>query len=126
MIGRTIGKYRIVGQLGRGGMGTVYRAIDETLDCEVAIKVLNPELADSDIIKPFQVEARELLNKEQDVLGSRYVSRIEVVETLDIVARGEVWPLVTDMRPLEEAEALHQKVEAGEVIGRAALRISPA
>jgi D-arabinose 1-dehydrogenase-like Zn-dependent alcohol dehydrogenase len=76
--------------------------------------------------KPFQVEARELLNKEQDVLGSRYVTRVEVIESLDIVARGEVWPLVTDVRPLEQAEMLHQRVEAGEVIGRAALRISPA
>src|SRR5262245_26086618 len=73
--------------------------------------------------KPFQVDARELLNKEQDLLGSRYVTRAEVLESLDIVARGDVWPLVTDIRPLEEAEAVHQRVEAGEVIGRAALRI---
>ncbi len=74
--------------------------------------------------KSFQIAAADLLNKEQDVLGSRYVTRVEVVEALDIVARGEVWPLVTDVRPLEEAEAVHQRVEAGEVIGRAALRIT--
>ena len=60
MIGTTIGKYRIVGRLGRGGMGTVYRAVDETLDREVAIKVLNPELADSDIMKRFRAEATTL------------------------------------------------------------------
>ncbi|HMD33643.1 MAG TPA: hypothetical protein VKH42_01685 [Vicinamibacterales bacterium] len=40
MIGNVVGKYRIVGQLGRGAMGTVYRAVDETLYREVAIKVL--------------------------------------------------------------------------------------
>jgi hypothetical protein len=34
-----------------------------------------------------------------------------------------VWPLVTEVRPLEEAEAVHEKVERGEVIGRAALLI---
>ncbi len=73
--------------------------------------------------KPFQVNAHELLHKEQDLLGSRYVTRSEILETLDLVAHGEVWPLVTDIRPLAEAEALHARVERGEVIGRAALMI---
>jgi len=73
--------------------------------------------------QPFQVSAREMLLKEQAILGSRYVTRHEILETLDIVARGEVWPLVTDIRPLAEAEAVHARVERGEVTGRAALRI---
>src|SRR5262245_14181742 len=74
--------------------------------------------------QPFTLAARELLVKEQEVLGSRYVARREVVETLALVARREVWPLVSDIRPLEEAEALHQRLERGEVIGRAALTIT--
>jgi propanol-preferring alcohol dehydrogenase len=73
--------------------------------------------------QPFRLNARELLAKEQEVLGSRYVTRREIVETLEIVARGEVWPLVTDIRPMDQAEALHQRLERGEVIGRAALTI---
>ncbi|HSL23103.1 MAG TPA: serine/threonine-protein kinase [Vicinamibacterales bacterium] len=60
MIGRTFGKYRIVERLGRGGMGTVYRAIDESLDRDVAIKVLNPDLADSDVVRRFRAEATTL------------------------------------------------------------------
>jgi D-arabinose 1-dehydrogenase-like Zn-dependent alcohol dehydrogenase len=40
-----------------------------------------------------------------------------------LVARGEIWPLVTDIRPLEDAEALHEQVENGAVTGRAALLI---
>jgi D-arabinose 1-dehydrogenase-like Zn-dependent alcohol dehydrogenase len=74
--------------------------------------------------KPFQVESRELLLKEQEVLGSRYVTRAEILESLDLVARGEIMPLVSEVRPLEEAEALHERVERGEVIGRAALRVA--
>jgi propanol-preferring alcohol dehydrogenase len=74
--------------------------------------------------QPFQASSMDMLNKEQDLLGSRYVTRREILETLDLVARGEVFPLVTDVRPLEEAEAIHERVERGEVIGRAALRIA--
>ena len=73
--------------------------------------------------QPFQVAASDLLVKEQEILGSRYVTRREVLDTLDLVARREVWPMVTDIRPLAEAEALHDRVERGEVTGRAALVI---
>ncbi len=73
--------------------------------------------------EPFEASSRAMLTMEQDLLGSRYVTRREVIAALDLVARGEVWPMVTDIRPLEEAEALHQRVEEGLVTGRAALLI---
>ena len=71
----------------------------------------------------FQADAHVMLMKEQALLGSRYVTRSEITEALDLVARGEINPLVTDIRPLEEAEALHERLEAGGVTGRAALLI---
>jgi propanol-preferring alcohol dehydrogenase len=74
--------------------------------------------------RPFQASAMDLLNKEQELMGSRYVTRSEILQTCEIVARGEVWPLVTEVRPLEEAEVVHERLERGEITGRAALRIA--
>ena len=71
----------------------------------------------------FQVDAQVMLMKEQDLLGSRYVTHSEVVDALSLVAAGDVWPMVTEIRPLIEANELHDRIEAGEVIGRAAVLI---
>jgi eukaryotic-like serine/threonine-protein kinase len=57
MVGQNIGKYRVLDRVGRGGMGTVYRAIDETLHRDVAIKVLNAELNDPEVARRFRAEA---------------------------------------------------------------------
>jgi propanol-preferring alcohol dehydrogenase len=74
--------------------------------------------------RTFQVSAVDLLYKEQAVLGSRYVTPAEILESLELMARGEVFPLVTVLRPLEEAEAVHELVERGDVIGRAVLQVA--
>jgi serine/threonine protein kinase len=56
--GSRLGPYEIVGRLGSGGMGEVYRARDPRLDREVAIKVLAEEVADPKRLRRFEQEAR--------------------------------------------------------------------
>ena len=71
----------------------------------------------------FQAPAPKMLAKELELLGSRYCSRQQVIESLEICARGDVWPLVTETYPLAEAETVHQRLDQGLVTGRAALII---
>jgi eukaryotic-like serine/threonine-protein kinase len=56
--GFRLGPYEIVGRLGSGGMGDVYRARDPRLDRDVAIKVLPEEIADRRHLRRFEQEAR--------------------------------------------------------------------
>ena len=53
------GRYRLEARIGAGGMSTVYRATDETLQRQVAIKLMNREVSsDSDQLERFRREAR--------------------------------------------------------------------
>ncbi len=61
MLGDTLLHYRIVSQIGSGGMGAVYRAEDLKLHREVALKILPPELAGNvERFERFQREARSV------------------------------------------------------------------
>ena len=60
MIGRLIsGRYRLIAPLGEGGMATIWRALDEQLDREVAVKLLRPQFSsDPGFAARFKQEAR--------------------------------------------------------------------
>ena len=69
----------------------------------------------------FEVSAANLLVNEIDVLGSKSFTAGEIGEALEICARGEVWPLVTETYSLEEANTVHERLEAEAITGRAAI-----
>lgn len=57
-VGASLGPYRIEAQIGEGGMGAVFRALDTKLNRPVAIKFLSSELADAAARRRFQREAQ--------------------------------------------------------------------
>ena len=65
LLGRTIGRFEIVSELGRGGMAVVYRARQRDLERTVALKVLPPELSlDKSYVARFLQEARSAAGLE--------------------------------------------------------------
>lgn len=59
-----------------------------------------------------------IYRNEWEIRGSRNVSSDELATVIDLVARGRIRPMVAGVHPLEEVEALHQRVRSGVVIGR--------
>jgi TolB-like protein/tRNA A-37 threonylcarbamoyl transferase component Bud32/cytochrome c-type biogenesis protein CcmH/NrfG len=79
MTGETLGHYHILGKIGAGGMGEVYRARDSKLGREVALKVLPPDMArDPERLARFQREARAVA-----ALNHPHIVTIYSVEELD-------------------------------------------
>jgi Tol biopolymer transport system component/tRNA A-37 threonylcarbamoyl transferase component Bud32 len=106
VIGKTIGNYTVVDQLGAGGMGEVYRARDSRLERDVAIKVL-PEAfaADAERLARFEREARLLAGLSHPSIGSIFGIEeadgatflvLELVEGEDLAQRISRGPLPVD------------------------------
>ncbi len=111
MVARTIGKYRVVEKIGRGGMGTVYRAVDESLERDVAIKILNSEVTEPDVIKRFRAEALTLARLNHPgiaVVHELYQENGDLFMVMEFV-RGQTFQQLSEHLgplPLEQVTAL--------------------
>ncbi len=73
MIGQKLSdRYEITGELGRGGMGVVYRARDPLLSRDVAVKLIPPSLLSPDSEHRFQREAQLVAQMDHPAIGSIY------------------------------------------------------
>jgi serine/threonine protein kinase len=115
MLGTTVGKYRIIGTLGRGASGIVYKAVDESLGREVALKALNRALAESEICKRFQTEAAVLAGLNHPGIATIYdffTSPTELLMVMELV-RGETLEQLSDRvgpLPLDRAVYLIDQI----------------
>jgi serine/threonine protein kinase len=116
----TIGQYKIIGQIGSGGMATVYQGYQSKLDRHVAIKVLHTAFAQEyDFLARFEREARIIarldhpnivpIHDYDDFEGSPYLTMkyIEGVTLKDILRKGTLSPddTVAVLAPVADALA---------------------
>jgi len=106
MIGKTLGHYRVVTELGRGGMGEVYLAEDLTLSRKVALKFL-PDVftGDPERMAHFEREAKLLA-----LLNHPNITAIHGLEQ----AEGKRFLLLECV----EGETLAQKLSRGPLPGK--------
>jgi len=112
------GRYEIIEELGRGGMGAVYRAEDKKINEEVALKLINPEIAsDRKIIERFSHELK-IARK----ISHRYVCRMHDLGesggvhfiTMEYVAGEDLKSLIKRIGRLPVAKALSLAAQVAE------------
>lgn len=109
IVGQVLGHYRVLEQIGAGGMGLVFRASDQQLERDVAIKVLPPGmLADEAARKRFRREALTLARLNHPNIGTVYEFGSQ--EGLDFLVMELVGGVAVDARlgsgPLTQKETL--------------------
>src|SRR6201982_495627 len=108
-VGQKIGPYELVGQIGAGGMGVVYKARDPRLGREVAIKVLPTSFsADADRLQRFAQEAR----------AAAALNHPNILAIYDI---GESNGAPFVVSELLEGETLRQRLRSGALSTRKAV-----
>jgi two-component system, LytTR family, response regulator len=125
MIGRTLSHYRILAELGRGGMGTVYRALDVNLEREVALKVLSPALfGAAELRRRFVQEARALAALQHPAIA--VVHEIDEAEgsafiVLELIPGDTLKDLIA-RQDLDVGQALDLGLEIAEAMAAAHAR----
>ena len=126
LTGTRLGQYEIVERLGGGGMAVVYRAVQQPLGREVALKALSSELfQDEGFVKRFETEAKTLAKLDHpnilpiydfEVLDGNAFLTMPLIRggTLrDILNRGPMEPLVAWRYLREIGDGLQHAHDAG-------------
>ncbi len=113
MIGRLIsGRYRLIAPLGEGGMATIWRAVDEQLDREVAVKLLRPQFSsDAGFAARFKQEARSAGGLSHPNIVSVYDYGTDGVDgdqyiVMELVSGSDLSSILRDRRTLSTDDAV--------------------
>ena len=117
-----VGRYQLISLLGAGGMGEVWKAIDPTLEREVAIKVLTGGLAsDPDFRARFLREARLAARLNHPNIATIYAVREQdsaMYLVMELV-QGDSLDKLIDKGPLPERQAIDIAIQVASAIGEA-------
>src|SRR5580765_5102571 len=108
MVGQLVGHYRVLEQIGSGGMGDVFRARDERLGRDVALKLIRPAFSDNpDHLRRFEQEAR----------AAAALNHPNILAIFDVGFEGTAPYIVSE---LLEGKTLRQRLGEGPVPVKAA------
>ena len=73
--------------------------------------------------KSFISSSSQMLDKELELIGSKYCTKQEVKDSLDLYAKGLIKPMISKISNFDGAESLHRDIEESTIVGRAGLII---
>src|SRR5215471_10954510 len=111
MIGQTLGHYRIISKLGEGGMGKLYRAHDERLHRDVALKLLADEVAGN------------MQNRERVLAEARAAAALNHPGITTVYEVGEDGDQVFIVMELVSGKSLRELISRGPAESRAVARV---
>jgi hypothetical protein len=122
VLGRAAGNYTLVEHIGGGGMGDVYRALNPTIDAEVAVKLLHAQSNTGKDATRFLVEARAVNRVKHDgvckILDAGYLDLGQPYLVMDLLA-GESLHALLKRGPLALSRALQIAEDVLAIVGAA-------
>jgi len=114
-----IGKYKVLREVGKGGMGIVYKGLDPTSKMPVAIKVLPQSMVDQSTVERFRREVRAMVKLDHPNIVKAYdfgMTKGQHYFTMEFVEGDNLKDIIKRKGPLSAGVCLHISRQVADVL----------